>query len=274
MENINGNSEEYDDPILYDKENDSYRQDLPYLLKWAAKTEGPIIDLACGTGRATIPLARKGYELIGVDVHKGMLDEAKRKSSDLNVHIEWIEQDARMLTLNVRSHLIFSVGNSFQHFLTNEDQDGFLSSVNKHLELDGLFIFDTRFPSMEELLQPDTEEYWRTIEDKDTQKRIDVYTKSTYDSLSQVQHYTTIRKYVDQSGEIVDEQRTNIRLRYVFPKEMERILAVNGLEIVRIFEDWNETPVTNDSYGMVYVCKKTRDIKTSLCVGVSNGSLG
>ncbi|MGM9957337.1 MAG: class I SAM-dependent DNA methyltransferase [Peribacillus sp.] len=274
MENINGNSEEYDDPILYDKENESYRQDLPYLLKWASKTEGPIIDLACGTGRATIPLARKGYELIGVDVHKGMLDEAKRKSSDLNVHIEWIEQDARRLTLNVRSHLIFSVGNSFQHFLTNEDQDGFLSSVNKHLELDGLFIFDTRFPSTEELLQPDTEEYWRTIEDEDTQKRIDVYTISTYDSLSQVQHYTTIRKYVDQSGEIVDEQRTNIRLRYVFPKEMERILVSNGLEIIHIFEDWNETPVTNDSYGMVYVCRKTRDIKTSLCVGVSNGSLG
>ncbi|MFJ7859140.1 class I SAM-dependent DNA methyltransferase [Peribacillus sp. NPDC097206] len=261
MENINGNSEEYDDPILYDKENDSYRQDLPYLLKWASKTEGPIIDLACGTGRATIPLARKGYELIGVDVHKGMLDEAKRKSSDLNVHIKWIEQDARRLTLNVRSRLIFSVGNSFQHFLTNEDQDGFLSSVNKHLELDGLFIFDTRFPSTEELLQPDTEEFWRTIEDEDTQKRIDLYTISTYDSLSQVQHYTTIRKFVDQSGEVVDEQRTNIRLRYVFPKEMERILVSNGLEIVHIFEDWNETPVTNDSYGMVYVCRKTRDLR-------------
>lgn len=261
MENIKANSEEYVDPFLYDKENESYRQDLPYLLKWASKTEGPIIDLACGTGRATIPLAKKGYKLIGVDVHKGMLDEAKRKSSDLNVHIEWIEQDARMLNLNVRSQLIFSVGNSFQHFLTNEDQDGFLSSVNKHLELDGLFIFDTRFPSTEELLQPDTDEYWRTIEDKDTPKRIDVYTKSTYDSLSQVQHYTTIRKYVDDEGTITDEQRTNIRLRYVYPKEMERILSSNGLEIVHIFEDWNETPVTNDSYGMVYVCRKTREIR-------------
>lgn len=68
------NTEEYNVPILYDKENKSY------LLKWASKTGGPIIDLACGTGRATIPLARKGHHLIGVDAHSGMLDLAREKS--------------------------------------------------------------------------------------------------------------------------------------------------------------------------------------------------
>jgi hypothetical protein len=43
------NTEEYDDPILYDKENASFIDDLPFLLKWASKTDGVIIDLACGT---------------------------------------------------------------------------------------------------------------------------------------------------------------------------------------------------------------------------------
>ncbi|MFB7642430.1 class I SAM-dependent methyltransferase [Peribacillus butanolivorans] len=260
MESINANSEEYDDPILYDKENEAYIEGLSYLLKWASKTEGPIIDLACETGRATIPLASKGYKLIGVDIHKGMLDEAKRKSSNLNLQIDWVEQDCTRLNLNVKSNLIFSVGNSFQHFLTNEAQDGLLSSVNKHLELGGVFIFGTRFPSTEELLQPITEEYWKTNVDKDTQNKVDVYTISAYDSLSQIQHYTTIRKFLNKEGKIIDEQRTNIRLRYVFPKEMERILFANGFEIVNIFKDWNETPITNDSYGMIYVCKKTRNI--------------
>ncbi|WP_396021035.1 class I SAM-dependent methyltransferase [Cytobacillus firmus] len=47
------------------------------------KTGGPIIDLACGTGRATIPLARKGHHLIGVDTHSGMLDLAREKSMGL-----------------------------------------------------------------------------------------------------------------------------------------------------------------------------------------------
>jgi len=252
------NSEEYDDPILYDKENDDFKEDISFLSKWASKKQGPIIDLACGTGRVTIPLASKGYKLIGVDIHNGMLNEAKKKSSNLDLQIDWIEQDCTKLSLNIKSNLIYSVGNSFQHFLTNVAQDGFLSSVNKHLEMDGYFIFGTRFPSVEELLQPSVEEYWRTYTDHESNTRVDVYTISQYDSLEQVQRYTTIRRYKNKEGDIVDEKRTNISLRYVFPKEMERLLCDHGFEICHLYKDWNETPVTNDSYQLIYVCKKIK----------------
>ncbi|WP_090991004.1 class I SAM-dependent methyltransferase [Bacillus sp. OV322] len=257
MEKVKTNSEEYDDPILYDRENDKYVEDLSFLIKWASKSEGlPIIDLACGTGRATIPLARLGYKLIGVDIHKGMLREAKKKSPEPELQIEWVEQDCTKFNLNVKSNLIFSVGNSFQHFLTNEEQDGLFSSVNKHLEHGGVFIFNTRFPSPEELFQPDTEEYWKSYIDEDTTNKVDVFTISRYDSLRQIQNYATIRKYLNNEGKIIDEKRTNIRLRYVFPKEMERILLFNGLKIVNIFKDWKETPISNDSYELIYVCEK------------------
>lgn len=49
-----------------------------------------------------------------------------------------------------------------------------------------------------------------------------------------------------------------MKKRYVFPKEMERILGENGFEIVNVFKDWHEGPITNESYGMVYVCRKVR----------------
>ncbi|WP_342772623.1 class I SAM-dependent methyltransferase [Oceanobacillus piezotolerans] len=78
---------------MYDKENDTYTEDVKFLEKWASKTKGIIIDIACGTGRATIPLASKGYNMIGVDLHTGMLNEAKKKTSNLDLQIEWIEQD-------------------------------------------------------------------------------------------------------------------------------------------------------------------------------------
>jgi ubiquinone/menaquinone biosynthesis C-methylase UbiE len=182
--------------------------------------------LACGTGRATIPLGSKGHPLIGVDIHKGMLNRAKKKSNALDLPIEWIEQDCTNLNLNVKSPLIYMVGNSFQHFLTNEKQNQLLTSVNEHLESEGIFIFGTRFPSAEELLHPSIEEYWRT--------------------------------YTNRDGKVIDEKRTKISLRYVFPKEMERILFENGFEILSVFKDWNETPLTNDSYQMIYVCNKMR----------------
>ncbi|MEK4425352.1 class I SAM-dependent DNA methyltransferase [Solibacillus sp. FSL K6-1523] len=253
------NFEEYDDPILYDKENDAYLLEIPLLLKWAAEKQGPIIDLACGTGRVTIPLAKNGLEMIGVDLHRGMLNEARNKSELLGLPIEWIEQDCTKLSLVTKSNLIYSVGNSFQHFLTNKAQDELLTSVNNHLELGGVFIFDTRFPSVEELLQPANEEYWKSYTDLEPQQTVDVFTISNYDSLDQVQHYTTIRKYKNENGQIINEKRTNIRLRYVFPKEMERLLHAHGFEILHLYKDWEETPITNDSYEMVYVCKKMRE---------------
>lgn len=251
------NPEEYDNPIQYDIENDSYIGEVPFLTEWATKkSAGLIIDLACGTGRVTIPLASKGYELMGIDIHRGMLEQAHKKASQLNLPIQWVEQDCTNLHLNVTSSLIYMVGNSFQHFHTNESQDQLLTSVCNHLESEGIFIFGTRFPSAEELLQPYTEEYWRTYRDQEKEQEVDLYTISHYDSLQQIQYYTTIRKYKNEEGLVVDENRTNISLRYVYPKEMERVLSSHGFEIVHVYKDWNKTAITNDSYEMIYVCQK------------------
>ncbi|WP_223701810.1 class I SAM-dependent DNA methyltransferase [Sutcliffiella deserti] len=258
MKNISekDNLEEYDDPLLYDLENEAFKDDIPFLMKWADKTKGPIIDLACGTGRATIPLAAKGHKLIGIDLHRGMLEKAKEKSSELDLQIDWLKQDCTRLDIGVKSRMIFMVGNSFQHFLTKEAQDSLLSSIYRHLDTGGVFIFGTRFPGREELLQPEEEEFWKTYQDPHTFQNVDVYTISRYDSLSQVQHYTTIRKLKNTERETVEEKRTNISLRYVYPKEMERTLLSNGLQILHTYKDWKETPLTQDSYQMIYVCKK------------------
>lgn len=250
------NLEEYDDPVSYDIENNPYIGELPFLEQWASKKSGPIIDLACGTGRITIPLASKGFHLIGVDLHAGMLEQAKKKAHELNLPIEWLEQDCTQLNLKCKSPLIYMVGNSIQHFHTNESQNMLLSSIHKHLEAGGVFIFGTRFPNAEELLQPSTEEYWKTYNDTTCNKEVDVYTISNYDALSQIQHYTTIRKFKDVDGRVVDEKRTNISLRYTYPQEMERLLTENNFKILHVYKDWNETSISNDSYEMIYVCRK------------------
>lgn len=172
------NLEEYDDPVSYDIENNAYLGELPFLMEWASKKGGPIVDLACGTGRMTIPLASNGFKVIGVDLHAGMLEQAKKKAEELDLEIEWVEQDCTQLELHNASPLIYMVGNSIQHFHSNESQNMLLSSIHKHLEDDGVFIFGTRFPNAEELLQPSTEEYWKTYFDTTCNKEVEVYTIS------------------------------------------------------------------------------------------------
>ncbi|WP_059171691.1 class I SAM-dependent methyltransferase [Bacillus sp. FJAT-27445] len=246
--------EEYKDATLYDKENHR-TPELEFLKRLAEDCEGPIIDVACGTGRITVPLAMAGHELIGVDAEQEMLQLAEEKSKKANLPIAWIKQDCRMFDAGLKTSLIYSVGNSFQHFLTNEDQDGLLGSVSRHLEEGGLFVFDTRFPSAEELLQPPTEEYWTSYTDGDTGQKVKLSTISHYDGLEQIQYYTTFRKFI-QNGAVVRELKTRVNLRYVYPKEVERLMEKHHFKIMNVFSDWNGSPLQPESYAMVYVCKK------------------
>lgn len=113
---------EYEDPSLYDRENQGCPE-LPLLLSWLQKQEsGAILDLACGTGRLTLPVAEAGYSVIGVDLHEGMLEQARVKASPA-FDIQWIHQDLTTLNLQCKAPLAYMVGNSFQHFLTNELQN-------------------------------------------------------------------------------------------------------------------------------------------------------
>ncbi|KGP90546.1 methyltransferase [Pontibacillus chungwhensis BH030062] len=249
------NFEEYDDPARYDEQNSGYKRDIPLLMKWAEKQNGPIIDLACGTGRATFPLARAGYDVTGIDVHQGMLEEAKRKAHNED-NINWLLEDCANLNLHRKVDFIFTVGHSFQHFLTNDSQDGLLASVSRHLNEGGVFIFGPRFPNAYELISEPEEEIDHSYMDEATGHTVDVYHLSRYDTLSQIQYNTKIRRYKNQHEEVVHEGKSLIALRFVFPKEMERLLEKHGLSILHVYGDWEEGPISAASSEMIYVCKK------------------
>src|SRR5262245_23818718 len=116
------NLEEFQDPANYDLEEGS--ESAPNVLFYtqlAQQVGGPVLEIACGTGLACIPIARLGIELTGADIARPMLDHARAKTLDLP--IEWVEADARTLRLGKQFKLIFMTGNAFQAFLTREDQE-------------------------------------------------------------------------------------------------------------------------------------------------------
>ncbi|MFJ7935809.1 class I SAM-dependent methyltransferase [Sporosarcina sp. NPDC096371] len=247
------NMEKYADPEMYDHLYEGYQKDLAMIVEWA-KSSQTIIELACGTGRLTIPLAKRGFQMIGVDLHKGMLERAKQKASEHKVSIEFLLQDCTKLTLPVKSSLIFMTGNSFQHFLTNEVQDALLQSVRQHLVEDGIFIFDTRNPLLHELAAVD--EYEQTYSDKNGDQIME-YHRDEYEAMTQILHCHTDR-YIYQSEALIAKEQDGISLRNSYPLEMERMLTGNGFEIVQVYGDWDKNELNEKSGSLVYVCRVSK----------------
>ncbi|MFS0555034.1 class I SAM-dependent methyltransferase [Brevibacillus sp. 179-C8.2 HS] len=247
--------EEYEDPLLYDVENNGTAE-LPFLRDWAGKIQvgdRPIMDLGCGTGRLTLPMAEAGYTMIGIDVHEGMLERAKEKTKP-GLSVSWLRQDCRALDVPMKSPLVYMVGHVFQHFLTNQHQEELLKSVHSVLAPNGTFIFNTRFPSADELLQPAEEQYDHTIVDHNN-RNVQIFYKMEYDPINQIQHYKTIRRFYDQD-ELQEERVTTIDLRYTYPQEIEKTLALNGFTLLHLFDGWEEKALNPDCYSIVVVCQK------------------
>ncbi|MDQ4129213.1 MAG: class I SAM-dependent methyltransferase [Actinomycetota bacterium] len=258
------NLEAFADPVDYDRQ-DSSDTGVAFYAALARETGGPVLEIACGTGRVAIPIARQGFAMTGLDVVSGMLERARNKSAELP--IRWIEGDARTFDLGERFRLIYLTGNAFQAFVTNTDQEALLGRVRAHLHDEGLFAFETRNPR------------WRTREDRDEDPDglfVNLETRAeeevrpsftdadgrevresrtrTYDHVAQILHWTSYWRW--QEGSEERTKITRIALRYTFPQELAALLHYNGFTIERRYGDWNLEPLTAASPSIIVVCRR------------------
>ena len=88
------------DANIYDGLN-TFLSDLRFYKKWLPENkDAKLLELCCGTGRLTIPLAKDGYDICGVDYISSMLEQAKVKASEAGLEINFIEADIRTLNLH------------------------------------------------------------------------------------------------------------------------------------------------------------------------------
>ena len=90
----------------YDLLNKKVIDDIPFYIHQVNKYGDPMLELACGTGRVTIPLAESGINITGVDISESMLSHAQAKTKEKEVDIEWIKADCRNFHLNKKFNLI------------------------------------------------------------------------------------------------------------------------------------------------------------------------
>lgn len=105
-----------------------------------------VLDLGCGTGNSTLPLARRGYGMIGVDASAGMLSVAQRRAAKEGLSILWLQQDMRAFELYGTVEAVTCCLDGVNHLLTPSDLAACFALVHNYLVPGGLFFFDVNSP--------------------------------------------------------------------------------------------------------------------------------
>lgn len=236
------------DATIYDGMN-IHIDDLQFYKKWLPKNkDAKILELCCGTGRLTIPMAKDGYNICGVDYTPSMLEQAKAKAAEAGLEIDFIEADIRTLDLQERFDLIFIPFNSIHHLYRNEDLFKTLECVKKHLKDGGLFLLDCFNPNIQYIVE--NEKGQVVVAEYTTDDGREVLIKQTmrYENATQINR---IEWHYFINGEFHSIQ--NLDMRLFFPQELDSYLERAGFNIIHKFGCFEEEPFRNESEKQIYV---------------------
>lgn len=107
---------------------------------------GDVCECACGTGALTLPLARRGYRVIGVDASESMLSVAQQKARNAGLQTPFIRQDMCALTLHRRQNAVLSTCDGVNYLLTPVRLRAFFNAAYAALKPGGALIFDVSTP--------------------------------------------------------------------------------------------------------------------------------
>ena len=247
---------------LYDADNRAvFSADIPFYLERAKELGGKVLELACGTGRITIPLAEAGINIWGLDYSSSMLDVLNDKVSKLfketqqNIHS--ILGDMLDFSLSEQFKLILVPFRSFQSLETDEQALECLSCVYNHLEDDGQFIINV-FQPLKEI-----GEWWINLDEhldfestltggeKVTRHSI----KKAYDTQKRLLYTDFIYRLFQQDNS-VEEHHDSIRLRYFYGDDLRELIKKSGFEIKEEYGWYDRTPV-DAGMEFIFLCGKS-----------------
>ena len=133
----------YYDFIYKDKD---YKKECAFVeqifKKYALSKLHSILDMACGTGGHAIPLAKKGYRIVGIDMSEPMIDIAREKSKQAGLAINFYTAEMQKFRTLRKFDAVILLFASIDYLRNSEDLKNTLSNISKSLKRNGLFIFD------------------------------------------------------------------------------------------------------------------------------------
>jgi ubiquinone/menaquinone biosynthesis C-methylase UbiE len=213
--------------------------DVAFYERLARETGGPVLEIACGTGRITLPLAEKGLDITGVDISEGMLTVAQREASlrpaGVQDRLTLVHQDMSQLNLGRHFGFIFVPARSFQHLLTIGLQRQALEVFHRHLQPTGRFVLHVFDPCLDLLIDPNSKQRELSGTHPETGCHYTGEVLRTHlDHINQVRRDLWRYTEMGPNGELLAQDTREMTLRW----ELHHLLKLCGLAAEAEYSDF------------------------------------
>ena len=236
----------YRDPALYDQEYADRVEDVGFY-ETLARDAGELLELGCGTGRLTLPMARTGARITAVDLSSAMLGRLQERL-DPELEVEVVQADFRHLDLGRRYPLVVLPFNAVHHLFSTQEVLELFRSVQAHLQPGGRFALD--------LIVPDSRYFERDPEGVHELRhtpdpaggRMSSWENGWYDRLNQINHIRYHYRRADGRHQVLE-----VPLRMFYPQEFLGLVRLAGWRMLRCDQDFEGTPLGREAFKMVLV---------------------
>lgn len=219
---------------IYDAWSDDMTEDVPFYVELAREAEGPIVELAVGTGRVAIPIMREtGRRVVGIDSSQAMLAVARERAAEAGVELELRPQDMRGFEIEEPASLVICPYRALLHLPTWTDRRRVFERVASALRPGGRFAWNA------------------FVYDFSVASRID----GRWQGEPPVRHRVD-NVPADNRIDITVEDGPRISLWWVSRGEWEGLLEVAGLEVEALYGWFDRRPFDEESREFVWVARK------------------
>ncbi|MGQ4892925.1 MAG: class I SAM-dependent methyltransferase [Candidatus Njordarchaeia archaeon] len=232
------------------------KKTLLFTKSWPNQLAVQYWNWACGTGRVTIPLAREGYDIVGLDASKSMLfkleEKLKKEAKDVRDRVTLVHGDMRNFDLGKKFKLIIIPFSSIVHIHNLDDLVDVFKCSHRHLFAGGILAFDIFNPNLRYLLEKTR--YIFDIRKADEEKQLFLWETAKYDltyqmidikRLVEVKNKTETKRYVWET-----------KLRYYFWGELYLALKMAGFREINIYGNYDMSEFKYEKGKIVVIAKK------------------
>ncbi|HEX2254179.1 MAG TPA: class I SAM-dependent methyltransferase [Thermoanaerobaculia bacterium] len=233
---------------FYDDDYDALgrAEDVPFYVELAREAGGTVLEMGCGSGRVTLPVARAGIEVVAVDASSAMLGRLRAhlaaESSAVARRVEVVAGDIRSLDLGRRFPLVIAPFRVVQHLVSRSDQRAWLRAVARHLEPGGELVFDVFQPDYDYLVQPAAGSLDVERSDSDTGCTIRRFSSAHHTPAEQTFTVRVEWHVEEPGGASYQEHAAETTVRWFTRYELENLLELEGYEILDLWGDFDRTP--------------------------------